>query len=304
LRKKKIGKVNGGFMDQESFNIALGLIKSGKRDEAKKILLNMLSLDSNNAIILEWIVYCSSNIKERINYLERIIQINPDNENANKLLLRYGGKNKSEKKNNKSFIDIKKDYSDKYTNTPTPIPFNTPAPIPFNTPPQKRRKTPVVLIVISSIIGFILIVILFQFYIKNISTSIPISNPKNYIVYEVSSTGTSSHPFVCIDVSYENISGSLNSISPCVGDDGPWYMDSNLDTWSPYRTSFSVDSGFFAYLSAQNEYARRITCNIYLADYQGANCLINGNQTCISSVLWQSSYCEGKYCICSVSGYK
>jgi len=68
--------------------------KSGDKALARSLLLEAIEHDSNNEIGWLWLAYVADNLPEAIEYLRRVLAINPQNDqaraNLNKVLLRHG----------------------------------------------------------------------------------------------------------------------------------------------------------------------------------------------------------------------
>jgi len=68
--------------------------KSGDKPLARSLLLRALEHDSNNEIGWQWLAYVADTLPEAIEYLRRVLAINPQNSQAqaslNKVLLRHG----------------------------------------------------------------------------------------------------------------------------------------------------------------------------------------------------------------------
>lgn len=295
-------------MDQSRFDHALELVKKGKFIEAKQILEEMQTSNPNNESILEWIIFSTQNDEEKIPYLIRLSKINPNNSYI-KDYLQMKGSTYEEllKGNNLSFSTKFSEIqgatqlaSFQAVNHVVPPPLqnnstnnNISQPI-SQQKPKKLNTLSVIIIALASILSIVFCcVLLAPFRILSFGS---LSNPNSkydYIVYEVV---TENQYFHHVDISYNNESGGLSNYKAYFG--GPFGNDRS------YIKVIPANSGFFAYLSAMNtDVSTKITCNIYFADQQGAKCILDDG-SCGELSLWKSEFCTGKYCSCTVSGYK
>lgn len=64
----------------------IAAVKAGDRDTGKRLLAHVLHADLNNEIAWLWMAYAVDDIAQRHECLERVLQINPDNERARQSL--------------------------------------------------------------------------------------------------------------------------------------------------------------------------------------------------------------------------
>jgi hypothetical protein len=143
--------------------------------------------------------------------------------------------------------------------------------------------------------------------IETTSTPSTIQSSPLYVIDEVL-WASSINPQCGGDVSitYSNNTGGTNQWDGGIGD-GKSDYSSNCETlnYKPFRVWFSAQNGDIFSLIAQgddNVVVTGIVCNIYLADYQGAQCLVNDNRQCGKITLWKNSSCYGAFCVCQTSG--
>jgi len=80
--------------EASSLRDGIAAAKSGDKALARSLLLNAIERDSGNEVGWLWLAYVADNLPESIEYLRRVLAINPQNEqaraNLNKVLLRHG----------------------------------------------------------------------------------------------------------------------------------------------------------------------------------------------------------------------
>jgi hypothetical protein len=69
-------------------DLAAQTAKSGQKDHARNMLLQVLKRDKRNENAMMWLAKIARNPKERTHWLGRVLASNPDNEQAQKALKR------------------------------------------------------------------------------------------------------------------------------------------------------------------------------------------------------------------------
>lgn len=72
--------------NEELLQMAITAAKSGQKDNARLMLRQIYGRDKRNESVMLWLAKIARSQKERVKWLERIIEINPDNETAYKAL--------------------------------------------------------------------------------------------------------------------------------------------------------------------------------------------------------------------------
>ena len=73
---------------EQLLQMAINTAKAGNKDGARVMLRQVLSEDKRNERALLWMALISRNTKERRQWLMRVLDVNPDNEQARKQLKR------------------------------------------------------------------------------------------------------------------------------------------------------------------------------------------------------------------------
>ena len=68
--------------------LAIQTAKSGQKDHARNMLLQVLKRDKHNETAMMWVAKIAHNPEERAHWLEQVLELNPDNEKAQKALKR------------------------------------------------------------------------------------------------------------------------------------------------------------------------------------------------------------------------
>jgi Tfp pilus assembly protein PilF len=71
---------------EQLLQMAIASAKAGNRDGARVMLRQILNEDRQNERALLWMARIARNKKERLEWLERVLDVNPDNEQARKQL--------------------------------------------------------------------------------------------------------------------------------------------------------------------------------------------------------------------------
>jgi hypothetical protein len=69
-------------MSEQELNQAIGLFKQGNKDEAGKVLTDLLQREPENESAWLWLAACSTKPEDRRFCLEKSLEINPGNEKA------------------------------------------------------------------------------------------------------------------------------------------------------------------------------------------------------------------------------
>src|SRR5260221_14151668 len=75
----------------DRLNQAIDLVRAGKREEARAILIPLSQQYPNLEQVWLWLASASEDTQERINYLRRVLDINPRNERARQAYTRLTG---------------------------------------------------------------------------------------------------------------------------------------------------------------------------------------------------------------------
>lgn len=67
---------------EEMFNMAVQAAKSGNRQSAKVMFMQILREDRKNERVMMWMAKIATSKKERMQWLNRILKVNPANETA------------------------------------------------------------------------------------------------------------------------------------------------------------------------------------------------------------------------------
>lgn len=73
---------------EQLLQMAINTAKAGNKDGARVMLRQVLSEDKRNERAMMWMAQIARNTKERRQWLVRVLDINPDNEQARKQLKR------------------------------------------------------------------------------------------------------------------------------------------------------------------------------------------------------------------------
>ena len=74
--------------NEELLHMAIKAAKSGQRDGARMLFRQLYGRDKRNETVLLWLARVARSQKERIQWLERVLELNPENEAATKALQR------------------------------------------------------------------------------------------------------------------------------------------------------------------------------------------------------------------------
>lgn len=74
--------------NEELLNLAIRAARSGNKDGARVMLRQVYSRDKRNVTAMLWLAKLARNTKERIQWLERVLQYDPGNSTAQKTLER------------------------------------------------------------------------------------------------------------------------------------------------------------------------------------------------------------------------
>lgn len=143
----------------------------------------------------------------------------------------------------------------------------------------------------------------------NRPTATPEADYRTWVVYRVTNTsvGDGLGLGTSVSLTYENNTGGTNQEEKLAGD-GRCHAVIKREDGSPlcvhpWSQGYSIEAGDFLYVSAQKlDGYGRLTCEIILADAEGAKCLVQDKTGCDNFNVWKQSECGGEYCICSVSG--
>ena len=72
--------------NEELLQMAIRAVKGGQEDGARVMLRQIYGRDKRNESAMLWLAKIGRNQKERTKWLERILEINPENETAQKAL--------------------------------------------------------------------------------------------------------------------------------------------------------------------------------------------------------------------------
>ena len=82
--QSKRNNTNPGPNREQLLQMAIASAKKGNADGARMMLRQILSEDRRNERALLWMAKVARNKKERLEWLERVLDVNPDNEQARK----------------------------------------------------------------------------------------------------------------------------------------------------------------------------------------------------------------------------
>lgn len=88
--------------NEELLNLGIQSAKRGNRDAARNLLRQVWQRDRRNERAMMWLAKVSRNDKERREWLDRIISVNPENETARNAI--KGMEHKSASKENRTLI--------------------------------------------------------------------------------------------------------------------------------------------------------------------------------------------------------
>jgi hypothetical protein len=72
--------------NEELLQMAITAVKSDQKESARIMLRQIYGRDKRNESVMLWLAKISRSQKERVKWLERVIEVNPDNETACKAL--------------------------------------------------------------------------------------------------------------------------------------------------------------------------------------------------------------------------
>src|SRR5258706_7770232 len=75
----------------DRLNQAITLVRAGRRDEARAILIPLSQQYPNLEQVWLWLATASEDTQERITYLRRVLDINPNNDRARQAYARLTG---------------------------------------------------------------------------------------------------------------------------------------------------------------------------------------------------------------------
>lgn len=74
--------VEGQVNNEQLLQMAINAAKRGQKDNARMMLRTVYTRDKRNETAILWMAKLAKNEKERLKWLERVLEINPDNQAA------------------------------------------------------------------------------------------------------------------------------------------------------------------------------------------------------------------------------
>ena len=82
--------------NEELLQLAIRAVKSGQKEGARVMLRQLYSRDKRNETVMIWLAKVSRNQTERTKWLKQILEINPENETAQRTLAKMKYKQEAE----------------------------------------------------------------------------------------------------------------------------------------------------------------------------------------------------------------